>query len=147
MGICGLWVCERIKGCRYEFLICIKGRDIVFVSVPGRFGKAIPDSISEKSPGHAFCSRTVRQKIAGYQDGYERDADEVMEEIASLSPDIVLVALGVPAQELLILNSFTNPQPTYTHEALCAKNQPPPLYDRGQNSFNVLNLKKFYIRT
>lgn len=41
-------------------------------------------------------------KIAGYKDGYVKDKDAVFEEIVKLKPDAVLVALGIPAQELLI---------------------------------------------
>ena len=40
--------------------------------------------------------------IVGYQDGYVKDKDAVFEEIVSLKPDAVLVALGIPAQEILI---------------------------------------------
>ena len=40
--------------------------------------------------------------LLGYKDGYEQDKDKIFEEIANISPDIVLVALGVPAQEILI---------------------------------------------
>lgn len=40
--------------------------------------------------------------ILGYSDGYVSDKDKIMKEIISLSPDLVLVALGVPIQELLI---------------------------------------------
>lgn len=38
----------------------------------------------------------------GYKDGYVKDKDKVFEDISYLNPDIVLVALGVPAQEILI---------------------------------------------
>lgn len=41
-------------------------------------------------------------KVAGYQDGYVKDKDAVFEEIVALKPDAVLVALGIPAQEILI---------------------------------------------
>lgn len=41
-------------------------------------------------------------KLAGYKDGYVKDKDAVFEEIVELKPDAVLVALGIPAQELLI---------------------------------------------
>lgn len=41
-------------------------------------------------------------QIAGYKDGYVKDKDAVFEEIVSLQPDAVLVALGIPTQELLI---------------------------------------------
>lgn len=40
--------------------------------------------------------------LVGYSDGYVKNKDKVFEEIKALSPDICLVALGVPAQEMLI---------------------------------------------
>ncbi|MEF9991792.1 MAG: WecB/TagA/CpsF family glycosyltransferase [Peptostreptococcaceae bacterium] len=40
--------------------------------------------------------------LLGYSDGYVADKDKVFDEIVDLSPDIVLVALGVPVQEILI---------------------------------------------
>ena len=40
--------------------------------------------------------------IAGFSDGYVEDKDKIMQEIISLSPDLILIALGVPNQELLI---------------------------------------------
>ena len=48
-------------------------------------------------------------KIVGSKNGYEKDKDKIFSEIAKKEPDIVLVALGIPAQELLIykhLNKF-----------------------------------------
>ena len=41
-------------------------------------------------------------KVAGYTDGYVKDKDAVFDEIVKLKPDAVLVALGIPAQEILI---------------------------------------------
>ncbi len=41
-------------------------------------------------------------KISGAADGYVKNKDSVFEEIKALSPDIVLVALGMPLQEQLI---------------------------------------------
>ena len=40
--------------------------------------------------------------IAGYRNGYDYSDDEVFQEILTLQPDIVMVALGIPRQELLI---------------------------------------------
>ena len=40
--------------------------------------------------------------IVGFSDGYVEDKVKVMQEIISLSPDLILIALGVPNQELLI---------------------------------------------
>ncbi len=47
--------------------------------------------------------------IVGSKDGYNYNDDEVFNEIIKLKPDLVLVALGIPKQEQLILkyiNSF-----------------------------------------
>ena len=41
-------------------------------------------------------------KISGATDGYVSDKDAVFEQIALKKPDVVMVALGIPAQELLI---------------------------------------------
>lgn len=49
-------------------------------------------------------------KLAGSCDGYVQDKDRVFHEIRAASPDLVLVALGVPLQEQLIfrhLNEFS----------------------------------------
>lgn len=40
--------------------------------------------------------------IAGHANGYVQNKEAVMEEIINKEPDIVLVALGIPQQELLI---------------------------------------------
>ena len=49
-------------------------------------------------------------KLAGACDGYVKNKDKIFEHISQLQPDIVLVALGIPAQEKLIyrhLDSFS----------------------------------------
>lgn len=48
-------------------------------------------------------------KLVGTSNGYVTDKDKVFDEIVKLEPDIVLVALGIPLQEMLIykhLNKF-----------------------------------------
>lgn len=45
-------------------------------------------------------------KIVGFQDGYVEDKGQVFDKIAKLEPDIVLVALGIPAQENLIYQNL-----------------------------------------
>lgn len=44
--------------------------------------------------------------ISEMKNGYDHNAEEVFEDIASKSPDIVLVALGVPRQEELIASHY-----------------------------------------
>lgn len=41
-------------------------------------------------------------RVLGYEDGYVQDKDAAFEKIVELKPDAVLVALGIPAQEILI---------------------------------------------
>lgn len=45
--------------------------------------------------------------VAGAVDGYVEDKDKVFDEIAEKAPDIVLVALGMPAQERLIYKNLS----------------------------------------
>lgn len=45
-------------------------------------------------------------KILKIYDGYIEDKDKVMEEIVELKPDVTLVALGIPRQEILIYKYF-----------------------------------------
>lgn len=46
-------------------------------------------------------------KIVGYKDGYVEDKDRVFEDIVKVQPDIILVALGVPKQEILISKHYS----------------------------------------
>ncbi len=45
-------------------------------------------------------------KVCGYENGYVHNKQQVFEKIATLKPDVVLVALGIPDQELLIYNNL-----------------------------------------
>lgn len=45
-------------------------------------------------------------EIAGYCNGYAEDRDGVFDKIVEAKPDIVLVALGIPTQELLIAKHY-----------------------------------------
>ena len=54
----------------------------------------------------ALCERLEREfpgaVVLGAKNGYDFDSDEVFEDICEKRPDVVLVALGIPRQELLI---------------------------------------------
>lgn len=41
-------------------------------------------------------------RVAGYKNGYQKDPEAVFLDMAEQEPDVVLVALGIPKQELLI---------------------------------------------
>ena len=45
-------------------------------------------------------------ELLGTCDGYVKDKDKVFDKIVKLSPDIVMVALGIPAQEKLIYKHY-----------------------------------------
>lgn len=44
--------------------------------------------------------------VCGYENGYVEDKQNTFEKISTLKPDVVLVALGIPDQELLIYNNL-----------------------------------------
>ncbi len=46
--------------------------------------------------------------ILGFENGYVKDKDKVMKKIKNLSPDIILIALGIPLQEKLINKHISN---------------------------------------
>ena len=45
-------------------------------------------------------------EIKGIENGYVEDKQKVFDEIKKLAPDLILVALGIPAQELIIDKNF-----------------------------------------
>lgn len=51
-------------------------------------------------------SKYPRARICGYENGYIQDKQSCFDNIAKLKPDVVLVALGIPDQELLIYNNL-----------------------------------------
>lgn len=104
----------------------VKGGKMVGISLPERipgvelaqelikYGNEYKKSIflfgAKREVNEALC-RTIREKypdlhICGAVDGYVKDKDAVFEDMKKLSPDIVLVALGMPAQEKLIYKHF-----------------------------------------
>lgn len=44
--------------------------------------------------------------VCGYENGYIHNKQEVFNKIVDLQPDVILVALGIPDQELLIYNNL-----------------------------------------
>ncbi len=45
-------------------------------------------------------------KLVGAKNGYEKDKDKIFQDIIKKSPDIILVALGIPKQEEIIYKYF-----------------------------------------
>lgn len=92
---------KRIPGVEFTDLLLkiadIKSRSVYFYGSSPEVIEVLVEKTRRQYP-HAV--------IAGYQNGYEKDSTEVMQDIAACRPDIVLVALGVPAQELLIAKHY-----------------------------------------
>ena len=63
--------------------------------------KPVVEALAEK-----IGSQYPNVIVAGYKDGYIQDKDAAFDEIVERKPDVVLVALGIPAQELLIYKHF-----------------------------------------
>lgn len=104
----------------------VKGAAMAGIDVPGRitgvdFVEALFKMADEKKKSvylygakpevlQALAERLQREHpgitIAGCRDGYGGDDDGVFADIMEKRPDIVLVALGIPRQELLIDKHF-----------------------------------------
>jgi alpha-1,3-mannosyltransferase len=63
---------------------------------------AKPDVVAKAA--RTFAAQFPRHRIVGYRDGYFKACEEqaVVSEIAALRPDVLLVALGNPTQELFM---------------------------------------------
>ncbi|MBQ7779389.1 MAG: WecB/TagA/CpsF family glycosyltransferase [Clostridia bacterium] len=90
-------VAERIPGVDIAEQLMIYGNEL---------GKSIFLLGSKQEVIDAMCKVMAEKypnlKVAGAINGYVPDKDAAFEEIKKAAPDIVLVALGIPAQEKLI---------------------------------------------
>ncbi|MBP3463607.1 MAG: WecB/TagA/CpsF family glycosyltransferase [Clostridia bacterium] len=80
------------------FEVCNENKKSVFL-----FG-AKPEVVSK-------LNEVIKQKytninVVGFENGYVKDKQEVFERIQECNPDLILVALGIPNQELLIDKNF-----------------------------------------
>lgn len=96
MNLCGLGAKERITG------VDLADR---FLQSAGKAGKSVFLLGAKEEVVSALAEKLKREYpeiTVSYRNGYDGDKDEIFEEIRKAAPDLVLVALGVPAQELLI---------------------------------------------
>ncbi len=96
MRACGLPAKERITGVDLaEKLLALAGKEKRSVYLLGAKEEVV--STLAKNLKRDYPEMTV-----AYHNGYDGDKDGIFREIAKAAPDLVLVALGAPAQELLI---------------------------------------------
>lgn len=96
-NILGIPLSERVTGveiCQELLSILNKEKKSLFL-----FG-------AKKEVGELFCEKIAREypgiRLLKYVDGYVQNKDDVMKEAISMEPDVMLVALGIPNQEILI---------------------------------------------
>lgn len=93
----GIDIAERIPGVEIAEKLLEYGSElnktVFFLGAKQEVIDALCAVVEEKYPS---------LKIAGAVNGYTPDKDAVFEEIKAVKPDIILVALGIPAQEKLI---------------------------------------------
>lgn len=96
MQLCGLTAQERITGVDLaDSLLKQAGEEkksVFLLGAKEEVVSALAAQLKQKYPG----------MTVNYRNGYDGDKDAIFGEIATLAPDLVLVGLGVPAQELLI---------------------------------------------
>lgn len=104
----GIGVIRGGKQLGYEFEERIPGVEICeeLFSYADKKGCSLYLFGAEKSVLEDLAARIRREYpnavLAGCTDGYVQDKEKVFREILEMQPDIVLVALGAPKQELLI---------------------------------------------
>lgn len=104
----GIGVIRGGKQLGYEFEERIPGVEICeeLFAYADQKGRSLYLFGAEKSVLEDLAARVRREYpnavLAGCTDGYVQDKEKVFREIVEMQPDIVLVALGAPKQELLI---------------------------------------------
>lgn len=97
----GYHVKERVTGVdivKYLFSILDKeGRSLYLFGAKPDIVNTLAKKVSDKYPGI---------QIVGTVDGYVDDKDAVFDDMAIKKPDVVLVALGIPMQEIMINRHF-----------------------------------------
>ncbi len=104
----GIGIVKAARSIGYDVKERITGIDITYnlLQYANELGKSIY-LFGAKEDVIIKLNEVIKEKypniqIKGVQNGYIKNKDEEFNKIASLEPDIVLVALGIPEQEKLI---------------------------------------------
>lgn len=96
MHTCGIDAKERVTGVDLaEKLLALAGKNGRSVYLLGAKEEVVSTLAKKLKSEHPDIT-------VNFHNGYDGDKDEIFNEIAAIKPDLVLVALGVPAQERLI---------------------------------------------
>ncbi|MGI6413273.1 MAG: WecB/TagA/CpsF family glycosyltransferase [Syntrophomonadaceae bacterium] len=104
-GIGIIWAAKRMG---YQLPVRVTGIDLVYHLCQMAAKNGYKVFLLGARPGIAemasaqLVKRYPNLNICGYQDGYFNNSEEVIKRIKDLAPDILLVALGSPKQELWI---------------------------------------------
>lgn len=85
----------KVAGIEYAETLLARGAGEGFTA----FFLGAKPGVAEKAAEN-MTAKYPALKIVGVNDGYFKDSDPVVEKINSLSPDVLFVCLGAPAQEL-----------------------------------------------
>lgn len=101
-GILGYPVKERVTGVeivqRLLEILNAQGKSLYLLGAKEEVLEKFVEKIEKEYPN---------VRLVGHQNGYITDKDAVFQKIVELQPDAVLVALGIPAQELLIAKYYS----------------------------------------
>lgn len=101
-GMLGVSFAERIPGVEVcEFLMDYADRNRKSVYLFGAQRHVLETFVKKLKKEHPGI------RLCGWEDGYVEDKESVFRNIIAQEPDIVLVALGVPQQEILIHKFFS----------------------------------------
>lgn len=101
-GILGYPVKERVTGVeivqRLLEILNAQGKSLYLLGAKEEVLEKFVEKIEKEYPN---------VRLVGHQNGYITDKDAAFQKIVELQPDAVLVALGIPAQELLIAKYYS----------------------------------------
>ncbi len=99
----GMNVVERITGIDLaEYLLSLANKEKYTLALFGTTKEVLEQLVLKIKKEYPNI------KILEYSDGYIENKEEEMQKIVKLNPDICLVALGIPKQELLISKYIEN---------------------------------------
>lgn len=88
----GIELCSKL----FEFCNAERKKIFLFGAKAEILDKLV-NKINSKYPNIDIC---------GYENGYVKNSNSVFDKIVELKPDVILVALGIPEQELLIYKNI-----------------------------------------